>query len=151
MYRSIIVFSTAIVLTTLTALAQDAGASADEQRVLETEDAYVAAEVAGDDEALRRLIDDRFVFNSSNGVTTGKEEFIQYVLQMSLVDQTIRERSVLLEGRVALVFGTAELVFGGEGKEESVSILRYTATYVQRGEEWRMLALQMQKRATENE
>jgi ketosteroid isomerase-like protein len=120
---------------------------ADAQGVLAAEDAYVAAEVARDEAALRRLVDDRFAFNSSNGTTTGKEEFIQTVLKLAMTGQTIRERSVLVEGDVAIVFGTAELRFADPGNDETVQKLRYTSTYVKRGGQWRMLALQMQQRA----
>lgn len=119
----------------------------EEHRVLAAEDAYVAAEVARDEAALRRLVDDRFAFNSSKGTITGKEEFIQSILTLAMVGQTIRERSVLVEGDVALVFGTAELRFAVPGKEETVQNLRYTSTYVKRQGQWRMLALQMQQRA----
>jgi hypothetical protein len=78
----------------------------EEQRVLATEDEYVAAEVSRDEAALRRLIDDRFVF------------------------------------------GTAELRFASPGQAESTSSLRYTCAYVKRQNQWRMLALQMQQRAS---
>jgi len=64
-----------------------------------------------------------------------------------MVGQTLRERSVLIEGDIALVFGTAELRFAVPGKEASVSTLRYTSTYVKRQGQWRMLALQMQQKA----
>ena len=66
---------------------------------------------------------------------------------MSMVDQTLKERSVLIEGNFALVFGTAEIRFASPGKPESTSTLRYTATYINRQGQWRMLALQMQQRA----
>ena len=36
----------------------------EEQRVLSAEDEYVAAEVTRDEQALRRLVDDKFVQNS---------------------------------------------------------------------------------------
>jgi hypothetical protein len=119
----------------------------EEQRVLAAEDEYVAAEVARDETALRRMVDDRFAFNSSKGTITGREDFIQGVLKLTMVGQTIRERTVLIEGDIALVFGTAELRFADPGKGESVQNLRYTATYVKRDGQWRMLALQMQQRA----
>jgi ketosteroid isomerase-like protein len=64
-----------------------------------------------------------------------------------MVGQTINERSVLIEGEVALVFGTAEIRFANSGKPESTATLRYTATSVDRQGQWRMLALQMQHRA----
>ncbi len=121
--------------------------SAEEQRVLAVEDEYIAAEVARDEATLRRLVDDRFAFNSSKGTVTGKEDFIQTVLKLAMVGQKVRERSVLIEGDIALIFGTAELRFADPGKEESMENLRYTSTYVKREGQWRMLALQMQPRA----
>ena len=117
---------------------------AEEARVLAAEDAYVAAEIARDERALRRLVDDAFHFNTSHGTTTGKEELVRDVVQMRLVGQVITERSVYLEGHVALVFGTTELRFE---RSDTPSLLRYTATYVERQGQWRLLALQMQPRA----
>jgi ketosteroid isomerase-like protein len=122
-------------------------APSEEQRVLAVEDDYVAAEIHRDEAALRRILDDRFVFNRANGTTTGKEELIQAVLGMRMVGQAISERSVLIEGGTALVFGTAELRLAVPGKEDAISTLRYTATYVKRDQQWRMLGLQMQPRA----
>ena len=119
----------------------------EELRVLATEDEYVAAEVSRNEVALRRLVDDNFRYNTSGGTTTDKEKLIQGLLKMNMVGQTTKERSVLLEGNVALVFGTAEIRFASPGKPESTSTLRYTATYINRQGQWRMLALQMQQRA----
>lgn len=124
-------------------------AQTEEQRVLAAEDEYVAAEVHRDEATLRRLVDDRFVFNSSSGKTTGKEELIRSILGMNMVGQTVRERTVLIEDDIALVFGTADLRFPAEGGGESVSSLRYTSTFVNRDGQWRMLALQMQQRKPE--
>lgn len=109
----------------------------------------LAAEVARDKAALDRLVDDRFVLNQSDGTTSDKAALIDAVLGMNMVGQTITERSVLLEGDVAIVFGTAELRFAPSqpGGEASSSLLRYTATYVKREGTWRMLALQMMKHA----
>jgi hypothetical protein len=121
---------------------------AEEQRVLAVEDEYVVAEVTRDEAALRRLVDDRFVFNSSGGATSDKEAFIGSVLKMAMVGQTIRERTVLIEGDIALIFGTADLRLAVPGKDDSISVLRYTSTYVKRNGQWRMLALQMQPRAS---
>jgi ketosteroid isomerase-like protein len=120
----------------------------EEQRVLATEDDYVLAEVNRDEPTLRRMIDDRFVFNSSGGTTSNKEELIQNVLKMAMVGQTLRERSVLIEGDIAFIFGTADIRFAAPGKAESASSLRYTSTYVKRQGQWRMIALQMQQRAS---
>jgi len=119
----------------------------EEQHVMAAEDEYVAAEVARDEAALRRLVDDRFALNTGKGTIVGKEKFIQSILKMTMVGQAIRERSILVEGVIALVFGTAELRFANPGKEDTVQNLRYTSTYVNRQGQWRMLALQMQPRA----
>jgi hypothetical protein len=150
-YAVLIAMFLAAALPPLTGYAQQMTTTstvlAEEQRVLVTEDDYVAAEVSRDEAKLRRLIDDRFVLNSSRGTTSGKEELIQQILKMAMVGQTLRERSVLIDGDIALIFGTAELRFASPGKPESVSTLRYTSTYVNRQGEWRMLALQMQQRA----
>jgi len=141
------------ILAPLTGVAQSnpaASNSQDEERsVLAAEDEYVAAEVSRDEAALRRMVDDRFVFNSSNGRTSGKDELIAEVLKMAMIGQTIRERSVLIEGDIAIVFGTADLKFAGPDSTESLSSQRYTSTYVNRQGQWRMLALQMQKRMSE--
>lgn len=122
--------------------------SAEEELVLAAEAEYIAAEVNQDEPALRRLIDDRFVFNSSQGITLGKEELIQSVLDMAIVGQTLRERSVLVEGDIAFIFGTADLQFANPGEPNSVSAWRYTSAYVKRYEQWRMLALHMQERTS---
>lgn len=122
---------------------------AEEVRVLATEDEYVAAEVSRNESELRRLVDDRFQYNTSHGTTTGKDELIQSLLKMKMVGQTVKERTILLEGNVALVFGTAEIRFAKAGEPDSTSTLRYTATYIDREGQWRMLALQMQQRAPE--
>jgi len=119
----------------------------EEQRVLAAEDAYVAAEVARDEAALRRLVDDAFANNSATGTTAGKEELIRNVLNLNMTDQTISERSVMIQGDIAIIFGTSELHFQDPGEAERISRLRYTSVYVKRGEDWRMLALQMQPRA----
>jgi len=154
MHRALLVISMACVsLAPLTGYSQSgppaSNSQDEERRVLAAEDAYVAAEVSRDEAALRRMVDDRFVFNSSDGTTSGKDELIAEVLKMAMIGQTIRERSVLIDGDIAIVFGTADLKFAGPDNTESRSSLRYTSTYVNRQGQWRMLALQMQKRASE--
>ena len=119
---------------------------AEEARVLAIEDAYVAA-VAGDKRADPHR-DEIFRFNSDRGITTDKEELIQGVLKMSMVGQTVTERSVLLEGELALVFGTSEIVIAQAlaatfdfpaALHRPVRQSRRAAAYA---------ALQMQKRAS---
>ncbi|UCH27305.1 MAG: nuclear transport factor 2 family protein [Trueperaceae bacterium] len=118
----------------------------EEQRVLATEDEYVAAEITRDETALRRILDDRFVLNAGDGTTSGKDALIESILSWNMTGQTISERTVVVEGDTAVTFGTTELRFALSDGEESTSLLRYTATYIKRAGQWRMLALQMVKR-----
>lgn len=122
--------------------------STEERAVLAVDDEWVRAELARDEAALRRVIDDRFVFNSNAGRTSGKEDLIRNILAGNMKDQKITERSVLVDGDTAVTFGTAEVRFGSPDQEETTSLLRYTATYVKRGGQWRALALHMAKRTT---
>ncbi len=115
----------------------------DEQRVLAVEDEYVAAEIARDETTLRRILDDRFVFNANNGTTSGKAELIASILGWKMTGQTITERTVLVDGDTAVICGTTELNFASDGGEDTKSLLRYTATYVKRQDEWRFIVLHM--------
>ncbi|HEY7726934.1 MAG TPA: nuclear transport factor 2 family protein [Candidatus Eisenbacteria bacterium] len=121
--------------------------STEDRAVLATDDEWVRAELARDEAALRRILHDRFVFNSNAGRTSGREDLIRKIRTGDMKDQSITERSVLVDGDTAVVFGTAELRFGPPGREETTSLLRYTATYVKRSGQWRALAVQMAKRA----
>lgn len=126
-----------------------AEAQRERELVFAAEDAYVAAEVSRNEAALRSLVDDKFVYNAADGTTSGKEELIRNVLRMKMTGQTISERSVLLEAHMAVIFGTAELQFGGTEQPSRTSRHRYTAVYVKREGMWRMLTLQMQARSTQ--
>lgn len=119
-------------------------------RVLATEDEWVSAEINRDEATLRRVIDDRFVLNSGNGKTSGKTDLIRTVLAWKMTGQTVSERTVLVDGDTAVVFGTTELRFAAEGGGESRRRLRYTATYIKREGAWRALALQMANREGAN-
>jgi len=117
-----------------------------ERQVLAVEDEYVPAEVNRDEPELRRLLDDRFGYNRGDGKVLDKEEYIASVMKLSMVDQKLSERSVMVEDDVAVTFGTAELTFQRPDSTLSVSDLRYTAVYINRDGEWRMLAVQLQKK-----
>jgi ketosteroid isomerase-like protein len=120
--------------------------SDDDAAVIATEDEWVGAESARAQTTLRRLIDNQFVFNSNTGRTSGKEALIENVLRANMSGQTISERSILLYGDTAVVFGTAEIRFASPGEEETVSRPRYTSTYLKRAGQWRAIALHMARR-----
>ena len=126
----------------------DAGTAASEEAaVLAAEDAWVQAEVDGDEATLRRVLDEDFRLNRSDGTTGSKEDLIRGVLGFDMTDQKITERSVVMSGDTAVVFGTAELFFAtGDGGQKS-SLLRYTTTWTRRDGQWRAIALHMSGRA----
>lgn len=117
--------------------------SPETQAVLAVEDAYFAAELARDEVALRRIIDDAFVHNRRDGRTEGKDALIASIRRQNLISRTIGMRTVLIEGDTAFVFGTTELMFGAVTGPPRLSRLRYTTTYQRRDGVWRMLTLHM--------
>jgi hypothetical protein len=118
-------------------------AQSDEQQVIAIETAWVDAEVQRDDAVLDRVLDDRFLVNSGKGVPRNKASVIADVRGWTLVAETITDRTVLVDGDTAIVFGTASFRFAVDGKDDEVSAARYTTTYVKRDGRWRALALHM--------
>jgi len=120
-----------------------APALTDEQQVIATESDWVQAEVHRDAAVLERVLDDRFLVNSSTGKLSDKASVIADALAWKMISQTITDRTVLVDGDTAMVFGTANFRFAIEGKDDEVSAARYTTTYIKRDGRWRALALQM--------
>ena len=96
---------------------------------------------------LRRIVDDRFVRNSKDGSTSGKEAYLKDILELRMLGQSLRERSVLIEGNFALVFGTNDIRLAEEAGGEQLVSVRYTTAYVNRNGQWRLIALQIQPRS----
>jgi len=115
----------------------------DEQQVIAVESQWVEAEVHRDAAVLERVLDDRFILNSSSGELRDKATVIADVLRWTMVEQTITDRTVLIDDDTAIVFGTANFRFAVEGKDDEVSAGRYTTVYLKRDGRWRALALQM--------
>jgi hypothetical protein len=120
-----------------------APALTDEQQVIATESEWVQAEVHRDAAMLDRVLDDRFLVNSSTGKLSDKPTVIADVLGWKMNSQTITDRTVLIDGDTAIVFGTANFTFAVDGQDDEVSAGRHTTTYIKRDGHWRALALQM--------
>ena len=120
-----------------------APAPGDEQQVIATETEWVQAEVQRDAAVLERVLDDRFLVNSSTGALSDKATVIADVLSWKMISQTITDRTVVVDGDTAIVFGTANFRFAVEGQDDEASAGRYTTTYIKRDGRWRALALQM--------
>ncbi len=124
--------------------------SVEESAVIAVEDEWIRAEINHDEATLREVIDDRFVFNSNSGKTSGKEDLIQGVLASKMSGQNISERSVLVDGDVAMIFETAEFLYAVRDGEDATSLARYTSVYVKRDGQWRAIGLHMAERAADN-
>jgi len=120
-----------------------ATAASDEQQVIAVETEWVDAEVRHDEAVLDRVLDERFLVNSSKGVPRNKASVIADVRGWNLVSETITDRTVLVDGNTAIVFGTATFRFAVEGRVDETSAARYTTTYIKRDGRWRALALHM--------
>lgn len=120
-----------------------APALTDEQQVIATESEWVQAEIHRDAAVLGRVLDDRFMVNSSTGKLSDKPTVIAEVLSWKMVSQTITDRTVVVDGDTAIVFGTANFRFAVDGQDDEASAGRYTTTYIKRDGRWRALALQM--------
>lgn len=122
--------------------------ASEEQRVAALEDEWLQAEVKHDKATLRRVIDDRYTVNVSNGTTYGKEQYIAEVLAGVMMSASITERTVLVDGDTAVTFGTVNVVDPpGEGAKPTPRSLRYTLVYIKRDGQWRALAFHISKRS----
>jgi hypothetical protein len=140
---AVLVLLSGIMSETAQADASTTPALTDEQQVIATETEWVQAEVQRDAAALERVLDDRFLVNSSTGKLSDKATVIADVLSWKMTAQTITDRTVLVDHDTAIVFGTANFRFAVEGKDDEASAGRYTTTYIKRDGRWRALALQM--------
>ena len=122
------------------------GSASEEDAVIALEDEWIEAEASRDEATLRRVLDDQFTYNSSNGETSGKEAMIANVLGASMTGQTITERTASVSGNTAMVFGTTVIRYETPDGEAATPPMRYTAVYVKRNEQWRAIALQMTER-----
>ena len=112
----------------------------DEQQVLVLEDEWIEAEIRHDEAALRRIMDDRYTVNHSDGTTAGKEAEIARLLASNMISASLDKRTVVVQGDTAVTFGTVTVTVPADGAGTATSAARYTLTYVRRQGRWRALA-----------
>ena len=84
----LLAFLAGLIVTCATEETTDTSVQTEEQRVLAVEDQWINAEINRDEATLRRVIDDRFVYNSNSGNLSGKEDLIKNVLSWNMTGQT---------------------------------------------------------------
>ena len=67
------------------------------------QDTWVEAEIQGDAETLRSLMDERFLSTSSSGETTGREEYIDWITSLDVWPFTADLVQVELHGDTAIL------------------------------------------------
>jgi hypothetical protein len=120
--------------------------TSDEQQVLALEDEWIDAEIRHDEATLRRVMDDRYTVNRSDGTTTGKEAEIARLLASNMISAALTERTVLVQADTAITFGTVTVKTPADGAGIVASAARYTLMYTRRGGQWRALAFHASKR-----
>lgn len=112
---------------------------ADELHALEQ--AWVDAEVRRDAEALRQILDEKFVATFGSGRPLDREAFIRAVVSGTSTDvsQTLGDATVVVDRETAVVVGT-DTVRGVANGTPYLHVYRYTATYVRRDGRWVALA-----------
>jgi len=112
------------------------------QQVLDTEKAWVVAEIKRDATALPRFLDDKFVVTFGPKKPFGKEAFVKETVSLPVdptETQTLTGETVIVDGDTAIVVGTDTLRGTERGKPYTL-VARYTTTYVRRDGQWLALA-----------
>jgi ketosteroid isomerase-like protein len=124
--------------------AQDARPTPDQQALIQAESDWIAAETRRDAQALRELLDDRFVATMGGGEPIDKATFIRNETQSPpdpTARQEITDRRIIVAGSTAVITETDTLRRTRDGKP-SVLTWRFTVTYIKRGGRWLAIAEQ---------
>jgi len=111
------------------------------QQLLDLEKQWTDAEDKSDTQALRRILDDRFVATFGAARTYDKEAFVTLFAREvdPSASQTLTYEAVIIEGDTAVVVGTDTARGTRDGAPRS-AVYKYTATYIRRDGRWRVLA-----------
>lgn len=118
-----------------------------EQSLIALEQQWAKAETTRDAPALRRILDDKFVFTFGAGELLDKNGFIQAVTSGEpdpSESQALSERTTRVDGDTAVVVGTDTVRRTKNGKLLT-SVYRYTTTYIKRRGRWLAFAEQIVK------
>ena len=114
-----------------------------EARVLGAHARRFAAMTAGDLPRLAVLLSDDLVYVHSDGGSETREQFLDALRRGDLKYRVIEPSDTVVRthGAAAVVTGRARMVVETGGAEREIMI-RYTAVYAGRGDEWRLLSWQ---------
>jgi ketosteroid isomerase-like protein len=110
------------------------------QQLLDLEKQWADAEDKSDTEALRRILDDRFVA-TLGARTYDKDAFIKAFAREvdPSASQTLTYEAVIIDGDTAVLIAT-DTARGTRDGTARTAVYKYTATYIRRDGRWRALA-----------
>jgi hypothetical protein len=115
----------------------------DEDELRAAERRLQAAQLAGDVDALDRLLDDRLIFTGPAGATYSKQDDLEAQRSRQTVTRVAEEElTVLVDGGTGVTWFLGVL----EGTFDGVAFggrLRYTRTWVRGRDGWRLVAAHM--------
>jgi len=92
-----------LMLSACATVTQDYDESAAKADLIALQDTWVTAEIAGDAETLRSLMDERFLSTSSSGETTGREGYIDWITSFDVSPFTAELDQIELHGDTAIL------------------------------------------------
>lgn len=111
----------------------------EKQHVLDFNKKWAAAETRHDADALRRILDEKFVASFDTEPPYDREAFIKFIAGANMSSQTLTDATVIIDHDTAVVVGT-DTVRGTENGTAYTAVYRYTSTYVHRHGRWVALA-----------
>ena len=118
------------------------GVANGEQSLLDADKQWNEAFKNSDKESLDRLIADKFIFTDDQGNVYDKTKYVEMVVGTVRVESyELDDLAAHIDGATGVVTGrwTGKLVIGGKKSEGAV---RFTDTFVRRGNAWLVLASQ---------
>lgn len=111
------------------------------RQLLDLEKRWMEAEDKSDLEALRRILDDRFVATLGAARTYDKEAFIELFDRDAdpSASQSTTYQALIIDGDTAVVVGT-DTARGTRDGAAYTAVYEYTVTYIRRDGRWRALA-----------
>src|SRR5215469_7426130 len=112
------------------------------QQVIDLSKEWVAAEIRHDANALRRILDDKFIASFGAEKPQDKETFIKQIVAGDVdptESQTLSDDRVIIDQDTAVEVGT-DTARGTEKGAAYTVFYRYTVTYIRRNGRWLALA-----------
>lgn len=92
-----------LIVSACATVTPDYDEAAAKAELIALQDTWVAAEIAGDAETLRSLMDERFLSTSSSGETTGREGYIDWITSFKVNPFTAELDQIELHGDTAIL------------------------------------------------